>query len=815
MLKLYFKIALRNLARYRANTFINILGITLGVTGSIIIYTIVKDEISFDSFHSRAQDTYRVVQHNHTADGTQYWNTTAYPLAEALKDEFPEFSICQTAGPSSMKVSSESNESAVFEEERILFVDEDFLNVFDFKKAFPDEELWIAGNAQSAFEDVNAVVLTQKVAHRYFGDIIGKEDDLLGKTLFFNDTNPLTVTGVIQDPPRNTSLLFEMLIPYEFFKIHNDYQVKNWSGNHQGTTFMVLPSYQDSDEIAQKINTLKAKFLSREDNNRIEYVLQPLKEVHTETLYGSSPGSYVISKGIINGFIVLAFFLLVIGCINFINLATAQSLRRSKEVGVRKVLGSSKSQLFFQFMSEAFLIVVVAFVISIFISKWAIQEINAWIPMVQFQYVLELDFAILGITIIGSITFLAGSYPALVLSRFSPVNALKNSIGTNKEKGFSSRQLLIVFQFCIAQLLIVGTVIVASQMEYFRSKDLGYNKENIITLNIPENNPEKMDAFRQKLVQYPQVEQVGFSSGPPTAFERQFGTTFRLSHEPLEMRREAEMKLAGPEYLQIYKLKLLAGNWIQETNNKEGFNGFVVNESLMNMLGLSPEESLGEVIKINEGEAPIIGVVKDFHNNSLQEDISPCLFFYWEVGLIDEASVLLAGNINEEQLFEAINLVEKSWAEVYPNEILTAELLDDRLGRNYILEGIIYKASQIAAVIAILIACLGLYGLISLAAVQRTKELGIRKVLGASIRNIFQLLSWDFVKLVIVAILIATPFAWYFMDQWLQEFAHRINLGWWYFAGAGTLTIIIALVTLSFQSIKAAMVDPVKSLRNE
>lgn len=815
MFENYIKISFRNLTRYKINTIINVLGITLGVSGAIVIYTIIGNEISFDNFHSKATNTYRVVQHNKTADGTQFWNTTAYPLAGALKAEFANIEVTQTAGPMSLVLSGEGKSKEKFEENKVLFVDENFLNVFDFQKAFPEDDLWIAGNPNSAFEHPNSVVLTETTANRYFGNNSTSHNGIIGKTLSVNEDDLLTITGIIKDPPQNISLLFELLIPYEYFKLKNEFMANNWSGNYQGTTFLVLPDQQDVTEVESKIASLKTIYLKPEDDKRINYKLQPLKQVHVDTLYGSSPGSYVMNKSILNAMVLLAVFLLVIGCVNYINLATAQSLKRSKEVGVRKVLGSTKKQLFFQYMSEAFIIVLIAFAIAVYISRWAIQQINGLISFVKYNYLFDIQFLVMGISLVALITLIAGFYPALVLSKFSPVLALKNNIGLKKNRGLSLRQLLIVFQFTIAQLLIAGTVIVASQMNFFNTKDLGYNKDNVLTLNIPDSNPEKMEAFRERLLRYPQIEKVSFSSGPPTAFERQYGTTFRLSHETLEMRREAEFKILDPEYIDIYNLQLIAGKWIGEENKTENFNGFVVNEALLKMLDLNPEESIGVKIAINEGEALIVGVVQDFHNNSLQENLSPCVFFYWGTGFLDQASVLLSNNLEREQNLASMEIIKKSWKEVYQDEIYKSEFLADKLQQNYILENLIFKASQIASAIAIFIACLGLYGLTSLVALQRKKEMGIRKVLGASIHHLLQLLSWDFIKLILMAILIATPFIWYFMDQWLLEFAHRIKLEWWYFVGAGSLIIIISLITISFQSLKVALINPVDSLRSE
>jgi putative ABC transport system permease protein len=816
MWKNYFKIAIRNLLRNRVYTLINILGITLGISAAVVIYVILSNEANFDSFHTKAPNTYRIVQHNHTADGMQFWNTTAYPLADALRQDFPGLTVTQAAGPVSSVLSAESG-SAIrrFEEDKVLFADEHYLSVFDFEDIFPGESFWIAGNPATAFAHPNSVVLTQSAAERYFTNDVSRQKEVVGKTLRINDNDILVITGVIKDLPPNTSLSFDVLIPFEYFKTKNEFQATNWSGNYQGTTFVVLPEHTNPIDFQDALTSVKKKHLSPEDNKRIEYVLQPLDEVHTNTLYGSSPGSYVVGKEVLIGLLSLALFIVIIACINYVNLATAQSLKRTREVGVRKVLGASAKQLFVQYMSEAFLITLLASIVSFFIAGLAIDFINRELSFVHFNLSFDRNFLLFGIVVLLSITVISGCYPSLALSKQPPAHVLKNRVAPSK-RGFSIRQLLIVFQFSIAQLLIAATIIVASQMHFFRSKDLGYNKEAVLTVNIPDSDADKKEAFRQRLKQRPEIEYISFSSGAPTPYSRQYGTRFRLPYEPVEMMREAEMKMVDPEYMAVYGLKMAAGSWVTGANKTEGFNGLVVNEALARMLVEDPEELIGKQLTINEGEAPVIGVVKDFHNNGLQDAITPCVFLYWGPGFLDEASILLADHaIENTDLKMALNVIKTSWKEVYPEEIFAFEFLNESLEQHYRVENLIYKAFRIASGIAIFIGCLGLYGLVSFVVVQRTKEVGIRKLLGASLINILQLLSLDFIKLVYVAVLIATPLAWYFMHHWLQDFTYRISLEWWHFLGAGALTMGIALCTVGYQALRVAKANPVKNLRTE
>ncbi len=815
MLRNYFKIAIRNLQRHRLYTLINVLGITLGFSAAVVIYIFLSAETNFDSFHSNSSATYRIVQQYHTSEGTQFWNTTAYPLAEALRQEFPQATFAQAAGPMGSVISVQDGEQLRrFEEDKVLYADEHYLSVFDFSEVFSRQELWLAGSPGTAFNHLNAVVLTQSAASRYFSREYSPEE-LLGKNLRLNDQETLMVTGVIQDLPPNTSLSFEVLISYAFFKKHHEYQANNWSGNYQGTTFAVLPEQFEQADILNALAAVEKKHLSAADSKRIEWLLQPLQEVHTDTTYGSSPGSYVVGREIILGMMSLAVFLVLIACVNYINLATAQSLKRSQEVGVRKVLGASRKQLFLQYMIETFLISLVAAVLSLLLAKGVIDLINGEITYTQYNFSLNLDLLLFGTLLLLSITLLSCGYPALVLSRLAPVQVLKSKAVPARRR-FSLRQLLIVFQFSAVQLLIAGTIIVASQMHYFRNKDLGYNKEAVLTVPFPDTNADKQEAFRQRLMQNSGIERLSFASGTPTPYGRKYGTSFRLAHEPEDRMRRAEMMVVDQEYLAVYELEVVAGNWVAEANKTEEFNGFVVNEALVRMLGGDPDAIIGKQLVINEGEAPVIGVVKDFHNNGLQEEISPCVHMYWGAGFLDQAHIRLAGHAaGGAGLSAALSAVEESWKAFFPDATFNFTFVDDSLAQHYILEKMVYKVFRIASAVAIFLGCLGLYGLVSFVAVQRTKEVGIRKVLGASVANILRLLTWDFVKLLLIAVTIATPVAWYLMQGWLQGFAHRISLEWWHFFGAGVLTLFIALATVSYQAIKAARANPVKNLRTE
>ncbi len=816
MIKNYIKIAWRHLSRNRTYTTINVLGLALSITCTLVIFVFVKYEMTFDAFHSQSDSTYRVVEHNQTANGVQYRNTTAYPLAEALRQDLPGLNVTQAAGPIRGVIANvnENGQIVRFEEDNILFVDPYYLQVFDFKKT---AELWIAGNPQTAFVNPNSIVLTQQAVEKYFPSIDTQYRSVLGETLQMNGQDVLTVTGVLRNPPMNTNLIFQVLVPYEFFKTRNMYVAGDWLGNHQGTTYVTLPKSGDISGWESQINALKDRYMGTDHAQRTTYHLQPIIEIHTETLYGSSIGSYVMGRNTLMVLILLAVFLIAIACFNYINLTTALSVRRLKEISVRRVAGGTRSQIMTQIMVETVAITVIAVLISIAGAEWALNYISRSISVISLDLNLDYTIIIFSFILLVGISFLAGLYPALSLSKRKTRLEFKDPVNHKSGNLFSFRKGLIVLQFSIACLLMVGTIVIAQQMHYIQNTDVGFSKEAKFVVDIPDQEPRRMDVFRERLLQNPAIENISFSSGPPTTNGRQYGTNYRLNSEPADQMRDAEMKVVDLNYLQFFDLDIVAGDWLTETNVVDGFNGFIVNETLVKSLGLDPENAIGETIVINEGRAPIVGVIEDFHNNSFQEEISPCVMFYWGgAHFFDRAGIQLQkAAMNSLTTNATLQYVEEIWKEVFPDGIYGYEFLDDYMARNYTVENFFFSIVNIFSAISIFIACLGLFGLAAFTAERRTKEIGVRKVLGASVSGLVSLLNKDFLKLVLLGFLIAVPVAWYAMNQWLQNFAYRIEIGPGIFVIAGSAALLIALATVSWQSVKAALMNPVNSLRSE
>ena len=796
-------LAWRNLMRHKSFTFINLLGLSIGITCCLAITIFIRYETSFDTYHQKASRTYRVVENFKSAEEVLHWNTTAYPLAEALRNDFKEIPlVTQAAGPlhRQFKIEDEQGNVARYEEEHVLMVDPFYPQVFDFN--------WLAGNPETALVQPNSAVLTESIAVKYFGTAAHEKQSILGKHILLENKDELTVTGLIADAPPNTGLQYSLLIPYEFFKRNNPYFANNWSGNYQGTTFVTLQAGQSVQDLEQRMATWKKKYLKPEDDRRITYALQPITEAHNDVVYGAGPGSYTMPQKFIYAATGIAFFILLIACVNFINLSTAQAANRAKEVGIRKVMGSSRFGLVTQFLRENVLLLALTLVVSLACTQLTLGYINQTLAIVDLRLAIDMQTVLTALAIGAVVMVLACFYPALVLSSYKPIEALKSKFNNGAGQGITFRRALIVFQFAIVQIFIIGTIVVAAQMKYFKTKDLGFTTEAVVITYLHDR--EHDETLREQWLANSAIADVSFSSSSPqSSYDFRYDTSFRLPHQLEEEGQEAEMKGADVNYLSFYNLTLLAGR--NFTTVGDSLKEFIVNEKLIAGLRWTPEQAIGQRLTINEGEGTIVGVVKDFHNESLQDDISPCLLMNWKpfMGL---ANIKIAKDQNME---ETLAFIEKTWKARFPDGIYGYAFLDDTLARKYTLQHMVFQGFTAFALLTISIGCLGLYGLLSFIALRKTKEVGIRKVLGASVAQIVGLFSKEFITLLLVAFVIAAPLSAYFMNEWLHDFAYRISLSWWMFAVGVALTVIIMLLTISYKSIKSALANPVEALRNE
>jgi putative ABC transport system permease protein len=800
MLRNYLKTAYRNLLKNKVHSAINIAGLSIGIACTIVITVFVRYESSFDQYHQQAGNTYRVVQHSLYPEGMKYWNTTCYPLAEALRNDFGDFAhVTQSAGPMKrfFSVDRGTGEAVLFEDSYVMYVDTAYTRVFDFA--------WLAGNPREALNLKNSVVLTEVIAEKSFGTIANKDyGSILGKTILLNGKDPLTVTGVVRDAPGNTSLRYNILVPWEFFKENNTYQANNWSGNYRGTTFVVLKNNNDEGMIEEKIAGWKKKYMKPEDDARINYFFQPIADVHNETLYGSAPLSYTMPARIVSAAELVGIFILVIAAVNFINLTTARAITRSKEVGIRKVMGSSRLSVMIQFLYEHSLLIVLTLMISVGLSQLAIDQLNNFLTTINLKLTFSWNDAWLVIATGSAVILLAAVYPAAVLSSFRPVEAIKSKISI-AHGGFSLRRMLIVFQFTIVQFLVIATIVVATQINHFNSVDLGFAAESVLSLPVPDG--ERLDAFKNRLLENKDIVEVTFASTAPMQVDGGYGTSYRTPEEDVVAGRIAQMNCMTPGYMAFFDIKLLAGRDFTELRHP--FDEFLVNEKLVKSMGWTLEEALGKKIVINEGPGTIVGVVKDYQNASLKQELLPQVLINWKW---IQARAYVKVN---HQAPETLAAIEKTWKEFAPGAVFSHMVITEGIDKQYALEHLVFSGFSIFSALAIFIGCLGLFGLSSFMAVRRAKEIGIRKVLGASLSHILSQFSKEFVLMVIVGFVLASPAAYIVMKRWLSDFAFQIDIEWWMFASGGVLALIIALATVSFHSLKVGMADPVDSLRNE
>jgi len=815
MLKNYFKTAFRSLIRNRNYTIINIAGLAVGIAVCMMIFIIIQFQTSFDNFHSKKDRIYRVLTEYHHADAANisYGKDVPFPLPIGLKTAFSQIEQVAPifASQNDQLLIPDDNGTTVktFKEKRgVFFTEPSFFKMFDFPL--------LAGSYES-LKEPNNVLLTKEIAEKYFGDwktAIGKTIKLeVGGYIFEHGTDILKVSGILANMPANTDFQLKLVVAYgtgatgSIMATNTDWEDRT---NSDFGCYVLLPPNVSADNINQQLRAYSRKAESPDDKD--SHIIQPLSAVHYDTQTGNYSNK-TISHQLVNVLWLIAAFILLIACVNFINLSTAQAVNRAKEVGVRKVLGSNKSQLQIQFIIETFLIVTSAVMLAAVITILALPSVNQLLELSLSFNILNnpaIILFLLAVTIV--VTALAGFYPSIILSRFNPVNALKSKLTANTAKGISLRRGLVVFQFIIAQALIIGTLIIVQQMDYFMNQPLGFDKNAIVNVpfRVDSLRISRLDYLKQKLLSVNGVQAVSFSSNTPVEDVNDMWSTFRFNHAIKETDFKAILKFADNGYVPAYKLPLIAGRNLQPSNPTREF---LVNESLMKSLGIkNPNEILNKEISIwgDKIKCPVVGVLKDFNDRSFRQDLAP-LLITTNVTMYNQAGIKLAMT----NISSTLQSVKTIWEQTFPDFVYEYRFLDDKIESFYKQENQLAQLYKIFAAIAIFLSCLGLYGLASFMAVQRIKEVGIRKVLGATAGNIVYLFSKEFIILIAIAFAIATPIAWYSMNQWLQDYVYRINISWWLFAAGGLVAIIIALATISFQAIKAAMANPVKSLRSE
>ncbi|RYY18251.1 MAG: FtsX-like permease family protein [Chitinophagaceae bacterium] len=814
MFKNYIVTIFRNLTRNKLSSLINISGLAVSIACCIVIYVFIRHEKTFDHFHKRADQIHRIVFEETNAEGTAHGGFSPFPMARALRADFPALeTVTQlyVRNYALVRTAEEAGKGQLFEENEMTYADEYFLGTFDFPV--------LAGNKTKLLSSPDEVILTERLAKKFFGSNVAYHS-LIGNRILVNK-QVFRISAILKDIPRNSNIAFNMLLPFKHYEQTNPAAVINWRGGYsESYTFVTLPKGMSSEQFDAALLTFRNKYLEPQYAKTTTYHAQPLKEVHTDELYGgtlyATPGILVVA------FIIMGAIVLLTACINFINLATAQSLKRAKEIGVRKTLGSSKWQLMARFMGETLVLNIVAAMIAIALADWFLDAFNNYMSfVVDFNLHISSDVIIFLFLLLILVTFLAGFYPAKIMSSYQPILALKSAIrarNTGFSNLFSLRKALVIVQFVVTQLLIIGTVVVATQMNYFYNKETGYRKEGMLTVEMPSNDIQKLTRFRTLLMTQGDVQNITFSSGPPTSASNGFSSV-RLPSGAASDNFTIERKFVDNHYLKTFEIELIAGRDLMQGDSVrlgEEVNRYnvLINKKAALKLGFAtPTAAIGKPILLNDKEyATVVGVTADFSNASLQQQAGPCLMFYG-LNWISFAGIHV-NNANDA----AVNRhIKQSWESVYPDNIFKSGTLDEYIRNKafYIIEDVMYKGFRIFVVIAIIIGCMGLYGLVAFLAAQRQKEIGIRKVLGASVRGIVYLFSREFTWLITIAFIIAAPLGYLSMQAWLQTFANRIELHPGYFIAAFLMSLLVAGVTISFQSVKAAVANPIKSLRSE
>lgn len=819
MLKNYFKTAFRSLIRNRNYSIINIAGLAVGIAVCMMIFIIIQFQTSFDDFHPDKDSVYRVLTESHHADaGTvTYAKNVPFPMPAGLKAEFPQLKQVapvyashndelQVLDDNGMPVKNFKEQSGVF------YTSPSFFTIFNFP---------LLAGSYASLNDPNNVLLTKEIAETYFGDwktAMGKTIKItgyysMGAGLFQFPANALKVSGILATVPANTDFQLKLVVAYGTdFTGDKEYGFAQPDWNQSAPDFgcyVLLPSNISAGNFDQQLSRYARKVLPAD--NRDNYMLQPISAVH----YDAAAGNYsnkTISHELVNVLWLIAAFILLIACVNFINLSTAQAVNRAREVGVRKVLGSNKSQLQAQFIIETFLIVTIAVLLAAGITLLALPSVNKLLELsLSFNLLKNPAILVFLLEVTIVVTALAGFYPSVVLSRFNPVNALKSKLTVNTARGISLRRGLVVFQFIIAQALIIGTLVIVQQMNFFMNQPLGFDKDAIV------NIPYRPDSTGAKLTDYLKHQllsngalAVTFSSNSPMEDDNNMFTAFKFDHALKDADFQAISKFADNDYVPTYKLQLVAGRNLKPSGYTQEF---LVNESFVKSLGLKkPEDVLSKEISMMNGliKCPVVGVIKDFNDRSLRQSLAP-LLIATNSTMYRQASIKLS----TANMASTMQSIKKIWQQAFPNYVYEYRFLDDKIGSFYKQENQLAQLYKIFAAIAIFLSCLGLYGLASFMAVQRVKEVGIRKVLGATTGNIVYLFSKEFIILIAIAFVIATPLAWYYMHQWLENYVYRIDISWLIFFAGGAVALFIALLTVGFQAIKAAVANPVKSLRTE
>jgi len=816
MFKNYFIVALRNFWRNKVFSFINIIGLAIGISASLVIFLLVSYDFNFDKFHKDGNRIYRVVS-DFKFSGEEFHNSgVCAPLAAAVKKEVTGVDIVAPfyTWDDNLKVSlpypNPSKPVVIKKQTDAIFADENYFNLFQYT--------WLAGSPKTVLNQPYQLVLTESRAKLYFPNLAPAQ--MVGKQVTFNDTVHTTVTGIVKDIQENTDFTFKAFVSFatrkaERFNFEDWDQWDNTNGASQlfiktsvgTTTAQLTPKLIKLHEVHHKVDP--------DDHSTTSYALQPLADIHFNEVYGAY-SEHLAHRPTLYGLLAVAAFLLLLACINFINLTTAQASQRAKEIGIRKTMGSTKKQLASQFLSETFLLTLIAGLLSIAITPLLLKVFADFVPEgLHFSLVKQPGIVLFLVGLIVIVSLLSGFYPAILLSSFNPVLVLKNQVFSKTGKTRSSwlRKSLTVSQFVIAQVFIIATILVSKQISFSLNKDLGFKKDAILYFNTNYNDTSKTHqaVLLQKLRAIPEIAMVSLSNNPPSS-NSTWSSTMKYKDGKKDLETDVQVKIADSNYVNLYKLKLLAGANLASCDTT---NSVIINETYLHILGFkNPQQAVGKQIDWDKKKT-IVGVVSDFHQKSLHELIKPLVIANGNNRSRTINIALQAQNAEGTVWKTGIGKIEKTFKSIYPEDDFDYHFIDDTIAKYYTAEKNISSLLMWATGLAIFISCLGLLGLVIYVTNQRTKEIGIRKVIGASVTQIVTLLSKDFLSLIAMAFVIAVPIAWWGANKWLDGFAYKTTLAWWIFASGGAAMLVLAFVVMLVRTLRAATANPVMALRSE
>lgn len=789
MLKNYLKIAWRNLRKNKVFSFINILGLALGIGCSLLTMLWVQDEKSIDAFHANKNYLYSIYEKQYYDGKIMTAHQSPGVLYQEMKKMLPEVKY---AAPGAWNELSTFKVGDKILKEEGNWSDADFFKMFSYPL--------LQGNANTALSTPESIAISRKMAN----DLFGSPEQAIGKTIRYEDRKDVQVTAVFEDVPQHSSAKFDFILPWEDFLEINDW-AREW-GNNGPATYIQLRGDADPIAFEKKIKKFLDNYNKDQNANfYIELGIQRYDQIylHSKFVNGKLSGGRI---EYVRLFSLVALFILLIACINFMNLSTARSVKRAKEIGIRKVVGAVRGALVKQFIGEALML-------AVFAAAFAVLVVSLLLPLFNNLTRKEISLplndapswlALVSVTLLTGL--IAGSYPAVFLSSFSPIRVLKGTLKFTPS-AILMRRGLVVFQFALSIMLIIGTIVISRQVDYVQKTNLGYDRENLIYIPLEGDLTSKYKIFKEEAMKMPGIQLITRISQTPTQIQNSTGGVMWEGKDP-NSQPEFTQAAIGYDFVKTMKLQLTAGREFSKDFATDSV-GYIVNESAAKKMGM--KEPVGKSIVFWRRKGTIVGVVKDFHFNSLHVPIEPLIMHYGEAN--SWGSMLV--RTKPGQTKPALASLEKLYRKLNPSFPFTYKFSDEEYSKLYKSEQVVSKLSGCFAFLAIFISCLGLLGLAIFTAEQKTKEIGIRKVLGASVQGIIMMLSKDFLKLVLVALVIATPVAWYSMNNWLQDYAYRIHISWWIFPAAGVAAILITLFTISFQAIRAALANPVKSLRTE